>query len=138
MGSMDLTYDANLDGQVNTADVLYWLTDLRQAIPGDADLNDIVDGLDFIAWNAHKFTTGGGWCGGDFDSNQIVDGLDFIVWNPAQVYVRRCAGRSRTRWLWVMAAGVDIFSAIREMKFQPETRKKLPGDLKGSGTNCQR
>lgn len=50
------------------------------AIPGDANLDDAVDGSDFIVWNSHKFSEGG-WCSGDFDLNGFVDGADFIQCN---------------------------------------------------------
>ena len=48
---------------------------------GDADLDGNVDGQDFIAWNAHKFTNIAEWCAGDFNADGVVDGLDFIEWN---------------------------------------------------------
>jgi hypothetical protein len=40
-----------------------------------------VDGLDYIEWNAHKFTSTGAWCSGDFNADGVVDGLDFVLWN---------------------------------------------------------
>jgi hypothetical protein len=48
---------------------------------GDANLDGFVDGLDFIRWNANKFTTNSNWCDGDFNADGFVDGLDFIEWN---------------------------------------------------------
>ena len=50
-------------------------------LDGDANLDGVVDGLDFIAWNAHKFTSTAAWCNGDFNADGTVDGLDFIRWN---------------------------------------------------------
>ena len=52
-----------------------------KALPGDADGNGLVDGNDFIIWNANKFTSGTDWLSGDFDGNGITDGSDFILWN---------------------------------------------------------
>ena len=40
-----------------------------------------VDGLDFIIWNANKFTESSKWCEGDFNADGLIDGLDFIIWN---------------------------------------------------------
>jgi hypothetical protein len=51
------------------------------ALGGDANGDLVVDGLDFIVWNAHKFTSGNDWATGDFTGDGVVDGLDFIVWN---------------------------------------------------------
>ena len=47
----------------------------------DANLDGFVDGLDFIEWNANKFTPVAEWCAGDFNADGFVDGLDFIIWN---------------------------------------------------------
>lgn len=51
------------------------------ALPGDANLDGIVDGLDFIIWNDHKFTGGTNFQLGDFNFDGITDGQDFILWN---------------------------------------------------------
>ncbi len=52
-----------------------------KALPGDADGNGIVDGNDFFAWNANKFTSGTDWLSGDFNGDGSTDGSDFILWN---------------------------------------------------------
>lgn len=48
---------------------------------GDANLDGIVDGLDFLEWNANRFTNTPAWCAGDFNADGIVDGNDFLLWN---------------------------------------------------------
>ncbi len=53
---------------------------IRATLLGDTDLNAIVDGVDFINWNSHKFGPGD-WLQGDFNYDGIVDGQDFIHWN---------------------------------------------------------
>jgi len=40
-----------------------------------------VDGQDFVAWNANKFTATAAWSGGDFNADGTVDGQDFVTWN---------------------------------------------------------
>ncbi|MEM8679606.1 MAG: hypothetical protein AAGF97_09670 [Planctomycetota bacterium] len=86
-GANDLTFDLNGDGQLDGGDLQQWLDDagtMNLGAPylvGDADLNGVVDGQDFIAWNSSKFTSNDTWTGGDFDANGIVDGQDFIAWN---------------------------------------------------------
>lgn len=81
-------FDLNGDDQINNDDVDLWLgiaaqengfaTSYRR---GDANLDGTVDGQDFIAWNAAKFSSSLGWDDADFNADGIVDGQDFIVWN---------------------------------------------------------
>ncbi len=94
-GSTNLLYDLNADGNVTIADVtdanVGWLavggannvplTGGNPFIAGDANLDGLVDGQDFIVWNGNKFTASTNWCDGDFTVDGQVDGQDFIVWN---------------------------------------------------------
>ncbi len=80
-GNTSSSYDVNGDGQVNVLDVHAWITDLKGTVIGDANLDNVVDGQDFIAWNDHKFTSTAAWCSGDFNADGVVDGQDFITWN---------------------------------------------------------
>lgn len=50
-------------------------------IPGDADGNGNVDGLDYIVWlNNYNINTAGGASKGDFDTSGKVDGVDYLIW----------------------------------------------------------
>ena len=94
-GTNDPQFDMNGDGLVNLLDVteanVGWLavggaqnpgaTGGNPFLPGDANLDGVVDGQDFIVWNGNKFTSISGWCLGDFNADGVVDGQDFIVWN---------------------------------------------------------
>ncbi len=94
-GSTSLVYDLNGDGSVTFADVTAagsgWLavggaqnpgqTGGNAFLVGDANLDGVVDGQDFITWNANKFTTTSNWCDGNFNGDTVVDGQDFIAWN---------------------------------------------------------
>jgi hypothetical protein len=88
-GNFDPTFDLDENGQVDLGDVDMWLAlagahDLpsqRPYLPGDANLDGIVDGQDFIAWNLHKFTNDASWCNGDFTADGVIDGQDFVAWN---------------------------------------------------------
>ena len=89
-GTPNLAFDLTSDGNVTNADLDAWLAEAGAAgitvsgnpVPyGDADLNGLVDGQDFIAWNLHKFSSTSAWCDGDFNADGLVDGSDFIVWN---------------------------------------------------------
>ncbi len=84
-GQFDITHD----GLVNSADLNQWLT-IAGAVnnpsggayrTGDANLDGLVDGVDFIIWNSRKFTSTAAWCSGDFTADGLIDGQDFIVWN---------------------------------------------------------
>ena len=80
-GSGDLAFDVNDDAVVDAADVLFWITDIRMTLPGDANLDGFVDTSDFNIWNDNKFSTGTYWCTGDFTGDGITDASDFNVWN---------------------------------------------------------
>jgi hypothetical protein len=117
-GSTDLTFDVNGDGLVTLLDYTAWITDLKQTLLGDANLDRFVDGVDFNTWNAHKSMIGQGWCSGDFTGEGAVDQIDFGVWDankfmqaasvsvpePATVWwcllggwIAACGGRVRCR-----------------------------------------
>lgn len=82
-------WDLTGDGLVNQADLQDILaiagrlltTSMNPLIPGDANLDGVVDGSDFNIWNANKFTPVAAWCSGDFNADGNVDGSDFNIWN---------------------------------------------------------
>ena len=59
----------------------------RSYLLGDANLNGVVDGGDFIIWNANKFTNSDAWSHGDFNADGAVDGADFLVWNSRKFQI---------------------------------------------------
>jgi hypothetical protein len=46
---------------------------------GDANLDGVVDGLDYVAWS-DRFVQPGNWSQGDFNHDGSVDGLDYVLW----------------------------------------------------------
>lgn len=81
-------YDMNGDDVLNDVDLEIWLSEAAlvdgYASPykrGDANLDGVVDGADFILWNQFKFTSSLAWNQGDFNGDGVVDGSDFIHWN---------------------------------------------------------
>jgi lysophospholipase L1-like esterase len=46
---------------------------------GDANLDGVVDGLDYVAWS-DRFGQPGNWSQGDFNHDGVVDGLDYTAW----------------------------------------------------------
>jgi hypothetical protein len=87
--SHDLNLDLTADGLVDAADLTAWLAaagefNLPSGNPylrGDANLDGVVDGQDFMVWNSNKFSTIAAWSHGDFNADGVVDGLDLLAWN---------------------------------------------------------
>ena len=88
-GAHDPVFDLTGDGLTNAGDLDLWrelagrvLNDSQgPVLVGDANLDGVVDGQDFIAWNNNKFTALASWSGGDFTADGLVDGQDFVAWN---------------------------------------------------------
>lgn len=50
-------------------------------LPGDANGDGLINGVDYVIWfNHYKLTGGGGAAIGDFNNSGTVDGVDFVVW----------------------------------------------------------
>lgn len=77
------------DGLVDLSDRDAWLAEagainLPSGNPyllGDANLDGVVNGQDFIIWNSNRFSQIAAWSRADFNSDGIVDGQDFVIWN---------------------------------------------------------
>ena len=88
-GANPQRFDLNSDNLVNRDDLTVWLEIAGSAnlgpglvyLTGDANLDGMVDGSDFSAWSANKFTLQAAWCLGDFNADGSVDGSDFSSWN---------------------------------------------------------
>ena len=53
-----------------------------EVLPGDANLDGNVDGVDFLHWNDHKFQDVASWCAWRLSTPTVdVDGNDFLLWN---------------------------------------------------------
>jgi MYXO-CTERM domain-containing protein len=81
-------FDLDGNGTIDLADRDQWLADAATqngfGSPyklGDANIDGTVDGQDFIAWNAAKFTSALLCSDGNFSGDICVDGQDFILWN---------------------------------------------------------
>ena len=86
-GGVDLAFDLTGDGMIDTVDLEAWLSVAGTHnvggpyLLGDANLDGVVDGADFVIWNGNKFTSHPSWCAGDFTADGVIDGADFIAWN---------------------------------------------------------
>ena len=50
------------------------------AIPGDANLDGVVDQVDYTIWYNHYGAAGAVWADGDFNSDGMVDQNDYTTW----------------------------------------------------------
>ncbi len=88
-GTNNPAWDLNGDALVNQLDLDEMLAIAGRLrldsgnpiLPGDANLDGVVDGSDFGIWNSNKFTANASWCAGDFNADGSVDGSDFGIWN---------------------------------------------------------
>ena len=80
-GSNSVAFDLNSDGQVNSSDMDVMILDVVGTLYGDANLDFVVNGQDYVTWNTHKFTANDSWGAGDFNCDGFVNGQDFIIWN---------------------------------------------------------
>ncbi len=88
-GGAPSEFDLTGDGLLDLTDRDEWLAlagaaNLPSGNPyllGDANLDAVVDGQDFIIWNGNKFTSTGKWTQADWNADGVTDGLDFIIWN---------------------------------------------------------
>lgn len=70
-------FDIDLNGSVSEGDRTLWLS-LKGSLPGDTDLNGMVNFLDFLTLAENFETADTGWAGGDFDGDGFVRFLDFL------------------------------------------------------------
>ncbi len=88
-GTNDPDFDLNNDTFVDNLDRNVWLADagemnlpsMNPYLLGDATLDGVVDGQDFVRWNTNKFQTNTAWTAGNFNGDSVVDGQDFVIWN---------------------------------------------------------
>ena len=52
----------------------------QAALPGDANSDGAVDGVDYSIWHTKYNQSTTGAANGDFDGNGFVDGPDYVIW----------------------------------------------------------
>ncbi|MEM7312286.1 MAG: hypothetical protein AAF497_03955 [Planctomycetota bacterium] len=77
----ETAFDFNDDGNVASDDLEVYIFDIYGSLPGDANLDYIVDISDFNLWNSNKFITGTEFMTADFNFDGITDISDFNLWN---------------------------------------------------------
>ena len=72
------TFDLNGDLAVDLQDHAFWIDELANTFPGDANLDGKVEFADFLVLSAN-FGNDGGWADGDFNASMTVDFADFLL-----------------------------------------------------------
>lgn len=121
-GVYDAGFDLNGDGSLSLGDVDLWRAEAgefylgagRTFLPGDANLDGVVDGSDFGIWNSRKFTATPAWCSGDFNADGVVDGSDFGIWNSNKFNASdlQAVPEPGASWM-VLLCGIPLFSRMR-------------------------
>jgi hypothetical protein len=86
-GTNNLLFDVTGDGLVDAADLYEWLAlagaeNLPSGDPylaGDANLDGVIDGVDYNIMNDNFGATGVGYCGGDFSGDGVVNTIDELI-----------------------------------------------------------
>ncbi len=80
LGVVGTSFDvAGNGGRANQTDLNWLVRNVLGTEYGDANLDGVVDGLDYQAWRA-GFGSDGGWAAGDFSGDGIVNAAGYTVW----------------------------------------------------------
>ena len=140
-GANGTLYDLTGDGMVDLADRDSWLAEAgalnlpsgNAYLLGDATLDGVVDGQDFLVWNGHKFSVTSKWSQADWNADGSTDGQDFLLWNankfqtsdvhfrPTHLH-RRSTRLSATSTSWRLASHIDnLFADLDDgQEMQPK------------------
>jgi hypothetical protein len=81
-GGNPADFDLTADGIVNSADINFWVEDLKNTWVGDADLDGEFSSRDFVViFQAGKFETGAAatWSEGDWTGDGVFSSGDFVA-----------------------------------------------------------
>lgn len=108
---INLRFDIDGDADIDEDDIRFWLFDVFDTLPGDANLDRLVDGQDFLIWNSSKFQSESSWLAGDFTFDGVVDGQDFLIWNDHK-FTNAAASVPETTPSALLVAGFLCVSAL--------------------------
>ena len=78
----DRMFDLNEDRTVDQHDMQMWITDVKRAVPGDANFDGEFNSTDFVeVFKIGKYESGepAGWTEGDWNFDERFDSGDFVV-----------------------------------------------------------
>jgi len=105
-------YASGMEALFGSTAFYYLLPD--PPIPGDANFDGCVDGLDYDRWSLH-YQMPGAWSEGDYNADAVADGLDYNVWSLN--YQAGCqaasAGVPEPAALGLLAAGAAFLLSRR-------------------------
>jgi hypothetical protein len=83
-GDGDSTFDLNRDGAVDRGDHQFWITSLKLTLPGDANLDGRVDTSDLVlalqqGGYEDDLLTNSTWAGGDWNGDQEFTSADLVA-----------------------------------------------------------
>ena len=82
VSSSNTAFDVDGSESVDLGDIDYLVQNIFRTNYGDANLDGLVDGVDFGIWMTNKFQIGEySWSQGNFNGADAVDGSDFNIWN---------------------------------------------------------
>ena len=77
--SFDAAFDLNGDGELDSGDTDFWISEIAKTRLADADLDRDVDFRDFLQFSRGFGTTEATWRDGDFDGDFEVTFVDFLI-----------------------------------------------------------
>lgn len=80
-GAQTAIFDIDGSGSVDKSDMDMLIHDILQTQYGDANLDHIVNGIDYAIWSAVRFQQHTGWATADFNGDGVTDVSDFNIWN---------------------------------------------------------
>jgi hypothetical protein len=81
--------DLNVDGTVNIEDVKTMVTSVFRTVPGDFNLDGLVDGADYVVWRNNLGQTNAMFSQGDATYSGTVDMDDYAVWRSNFGFARQ-------------------------------------------------
>lgn len=85
----NVLYDITNDGRVNHDDISVWIHQIYGTLPGDVNLDYVVDVSDWNIINTNKFQLANRWTQGDLNSDGVIDASDFNVWSTTKFQAGR-------------------------------------------------
>ena len=125
----DPRFDLVSDGVIDDLDVVDLVLERIGTTFGDADVNGVVDALDFGVWQANRFSVASTWSTADFNRDGVTDTSDFNLWNEHRFRIAESNHEVRRARLPqpAMSGAVTRGLPNRKTKRQQRRLKSQPG-----------